>query len=289
VAGTTGAAGRGGTTGTAGTTGSGGTGTSSLPDLGKACTSNSDCTGGTTCLTASSKIVNGALGPANGYCSKVCTADADCSSAGVCLNVAASGATATGYCFQTCTFGGAAGSSKCHGRPDVGCLTIQAADATTTPPTPQLDICYPICSQDSDCPGRKCDLGSALCADTASPGDPLGSHCTVDPDGGASSCAGGCLPIGSGTGTAIAASFCTMYCVLGNLNSCNWVGAGTALTSGGTHGVCALASSDAQPGDVGFCTQECDAVSDCNDKTDPGSTCDTSAMSAVGHGFCSWN
>jgi pilus assembly protein FimV len=119
AAGTTGAAGRGGATGTAGTTGAAGTaGASALPDLGKACAAN---TGGTTCLTAASKIIVGAEGPANGYCSKACTADADCSSGGICLDVSAAGAPAQGYCFQTCTFGGAAGSSKCHGRTDVGC------------------------------------------------------------------------------------------------------------------------------------------------------------------------
>jgi hypothetical protein len=173
---------------------------------------------------------------------------------------------------------------------DVGCLTIQEADATTTPVTPQIDLCYPVCSQDSDCPGRKCDLGSALCADTPPAGDPLGSHCAIDPDAGTSSCAGGCLPIGSASGgTTAIASICTNYCVVGNLNACNWVGAGTSLTSGGTHGVCALASGNADVGDIGYCTQECDAANDCHDQADPGVVCDTSAMSAVGHGFCSWN
>jgi hypothetical protein len=172
----------------------------------------------------------------------------------------------------------------------VGCLTIQAADATTTPPTPQLDICYPICSQDSDCQGRKCDVASGLCADTAPTGDPVGAHCMTNADAGTSNCAGGCLPIGSAAGgTTVAANVCTMYCVVGSLNSCNWVGAGVSLTSGGAHGVCALASSNAQAGDIGFCTQECDTAADCSDQADPGVTCDLSAMSAVGHGFCSWN
>jgi hypothetical protein len=292
AAGTTGAAGRGGATGTAGTTGGAGTaGASALPDLGKACAANTDCTGGTTCLTAASKIIVGAEGPANGYCSKACTADADCSSGGICLDVSAAGAPAQGYCFQTCTFGGAAGSSKCHGRTDVGCLTIQAADATTTPATPQVDICYPACSQDSDCPaGRKCDLGNALCADTVPAGDPVGSHCATNADAGTSNCAGGCLPIGSAAGgTAVAANVCTNYCVVGNLNACNWVGAGTSLMSGGgAHGVCALADPNAQVGDMGFCSQECDTAADCSDKVDPGATCDTSAMSTIGHGICSW-
>jgi hypothetical protein len=260
-------------------------------DLGKACTAATDCTGGLTCLKATDKIIYGTEGPANGYCTKTCAADADCTaSGGICLNVSSTGATAVNYCFQTCTFGGPMGTSKCHGRMDVGCVTIQAADATTTPATPQVDICYPVCSQDSDCPaGRKCDLGSSQCADTAPTGDPLGAHCVSDPDAGTSNCAGGCLPIGSAAGgTAIAASVCSMSCVVGNLNACNWVGAGVSLSGGGTHGVCGLAASNAQAGDLGYCVQLCDAVADCSDKTDPGGTCDTSAMSAIGHGFCSF-
>ena len=75
---------------------------------------------------------------------------------------------------------------------------------------------------------------------------------------------------------------------VGDCGRSHWVGAGASLMSGGAHGVCALASGNAQVGDVGFCTQECDSATDCSDKTDPGATCDTSAMSAVGHGFCSW-
>ena len=273
-----------GTGGTAAPGADGGTPTS-LPDLGKACAGPADCTGGTTCLAATGKIILGTEAPANGYCSRSCTTDTDCAGSGICLDVSASGATtAVGYCFQTCTFGGPSGSVKCHGRTDVGCLTI---DSMTTPTT---DICYPVCSQDSDCPtGRKCDLSESLCADTAATGDPLGSHCTADPDGGASSCVGGCLPIGSAAGgNSVVANVCTMFCVVGNLNACNWVGSGTALTSGGAHGVCALASSNAQVGDIGFCSQECDTITDCSDKTDTGGTCDTSLMSTIGHGICSW-
>jgi hypothetical protein len=277
-----------GTTGRAGSTGTAGTGAvSSLPDLGKVCKADSECTGGTICLTATAKILNAAEGPANGYCSKACTHDSDCGSTGACLGVD-SKLNGAQYCFQTCTFGGPPGTSKCHGRMDVGCLTLIDADATTTPPTPQLDVCLPICSQDSDCPGRKCDVGTGFCGDTAAPGDLLGSHCTIDPDGGASTCAGACLPIGGAMPGTRAASFCSMLCVLGSTNSCNWVGAGASLTSGGPHGVCALGAGNAEIGDIGFCTQECDTVADCSDKTDTGGMCDTTYMADIGHGYCSW-
>ena len=281
AAGTTGA---GGTTGAAGTTGAGGSGGASVTAIGKACSADADCTGGLTCMTAGSKIIFETEGPAHGYCSKMCTVDTDCGNGNVGICVGVSSATATpqlGYCFQSCTFGGTA--TKCQGRTDVGCLTLPANGTI-----PAADVCYPICSQDSDCPvGRKCDVATNLCADTAAIGDPLGTHCTSNPDTGASSCAGGCLPVGNG-GTAVLASFCSMLCVVGNLNACNWVGAGSALTSGGVHGVCALSSSTAQVGDIGFCAQECDTAANCSDQMDTGLTCDTSLMSTIGHGICSW-
>jgi len=284
VAGATGAAGRGGAGATTGAAGMAGTSGGTLADLGKACSAATDCTGGLTCMRATDSILDGTSGPAHGYCTKTCAEDVECMPGGACLNTAAVGATPVGYCFKTCTFGGAGGTAKCHGRLDLGCVTI---DDTASP---TLDICYPICSQDSDCPtGRKCDLGSSQCTDTPRTGDPLGTHCTRDPDGGASSCAGGCLPIGGAAGgTTAVASFCSMLCVVGNLQSCNWVGAGMSLASGGVHGVCALAAAGAMPGDIGYCTQECDTASECRNQTDPGVTCDVSAMSAVGHGFCGW-
>ena len=60
----------------------------------------------------------------------------------------------------------------------------------------------------------------------------------------------------------------------GEQRSCNWVGAGTSLTSGGPHGVCALGAGNAEIGDIGFCSQECDTVADCSDKTDMGGMSD---------------
>jgi hypothetical protein len=272
--------GHGGTSGAVG----GGSGTTTFADIGKACTVDTDCLGGLTCLTAGSKIFYGTEGPADGYCSKPCASDTDCGATGLCFDISANSMPPTPYCFQTCTFG--QNAPKCHARPDVGCFPY---DATTTPTT---DLCYPLCSQDSDCPtGRKCDLGNGLCSDTPPAGDPLGTHCAVDPDASTTTCAGGCLPLGSSTdGGGQVASFCSMFCVVGNLDACNWAGAGVPLSTGGAHGVCLIAAGNAQVGDVGFCTQECDAVTDCSDKTDPGVTCDTdtSVMTTIGHGVCNW-
>ena len=277
-AGTTGTAGA---TGTAGTTGTGGAAGAALADLGKACAANTDCTGGTTCLLGSGKSFFGTDGPPNGYCSKSCSADTDCGSGGICADISAVGSTTPmGTCFQTCTFGGAAGTAKCHGRTDVACLHDYSG---ATP-----DYCRPLCTQDSDCPGRKCNLADSLCADTAATGDPLGTHCVSDPDSGASSCASFCLAVGGASGgTTAAANFCSIPCVIGNLNACNAAGTGS-LSSGGAHGVCAFSDMTAMQGDIGFCAQECDTAADCTDKTDTGVMCDTSVMSVINHGICSW-
>jgi hypothetical protein len=143
-----------------------------------------------------------------------------------------------------------------------------------------------MCSQDSDCAPRKCDLGNNVCVDTAPPGDRIGAHCTADAAGN-SNCAGFCLTIGPASGTPIA-SICTSACVAGELGACGWVGQGASL-GGGVHGVCALGSGNIAPGDVGFCAAECDSVSDCPDKSDPAPICDTSLQSVIGHGACSWS
>jgi hypothetical protein len=84
------------------------------------------------------------------------------------------------------------------------------------------------------------------------------------------------------------ASYCSRRCVFGALNACSWVEKATPLATGGPHGVCVLASETADIGDQGYCVQQCDAVTECSDKTDPGATCDVT-VPQLGHGFCSWN
>jgi hypothetical protein len=248
-------------------------------DLGKACSADTDCGPGLQCLKATDKVLAGTGGPAGGYCTIPCTSDSTCAPlAGVCIDYKLNTTDpAEAYCFQTCVFGGTDRLSKCQGRTNVGCFFDNTSNTSA---------CVPTCSQDSDCPaGRKCDPQFNLCMDTPTAGDPLGAHCTPDPNTGASSCAGVCLGIGSGTTPT--ATFCTTTCVLGELSGCGWVGKGMSV-AGGTHGVCVFGSSNATAGDIGFCSVECDTVADCPDKIDPGPTCDTSQMSAIGHGACSW-
>ena len=294
AAGTTGSGGstaRGGTTGSAGTTGAAGTtadgGVLPVGDLAKGCATNSDCTGGLTCAAPGSNTF-GAGGPANGFCTKAC-GDADAGDVcgalnAVCVNVNTD-ANPAPFCLPTCTFGSMDRATKCRGREDLGCAQLQDTAGGT------LDVCVPLCATDADCPsGRQCDKGNGLCVTAAKTGSPLGTACMQAVDGGTDSCAGFCLPIGSG-GTTVTARFCSQPCVLGTPTSCNLAAGTMSLAPHGSRGGCVFSSSGASLGDVGFCAQECDTAGDCLDKTDPNVMCDTSftAGTAVApHGFCTW-
>jgi hypothetical protein len=233
---------------------------------------------------AADRSLYGQNGPAGGYCTRACDpTDPEnpvCGVAnGYCVDFSAAGATTTqGYCVQACSYGGEDRVSKCWGRQDVACVRGEDQSANV------IGACFPICSSDRQCPtGRRCDSATGTCIDTPTAGDPLGAYCVPpNPDGGAATdtCAGSCLRLGAGT-------ICTRYCVLGELNGCEWVGAGMSL-AGGNHGVCLLGRSDARAGDLGFCAQQCDSVADCANKTDPGVMCDTTTVpiDIAGHGAC---
>jgi hypothetical protein len=177
------------------------------------------------------------------------------------------------WCLQLCSWGGASDAAtraaKCHGRADVACYKPPATDAGAPPA-----FCSPTCSQDADCGTRKCDPISNVCVDMPSMGLALGAKCDPNND----QCGGTCLPL-------MKAQFCSQPCVLGSINQCNHTAG--ALTTG-AHGLCALQQTGSAAGDLGFCSQECEAVADCSDKTDPGGTCDLTVKMVAGHGVCTW-
>ena len=92
-------------------------------------------------------------------------------------------------------------------------------------------------------------------------------------------CAGSCIALAK-------AQYCSQPCVLNSPQQCNQTMG--ALNMGGTHGLCNLAQMGSAAGDLGFCSQACDAVTDCSDTADPGATCDMTPKATTGHGVCRW-
>ena len=273
-------------TGGGGSTGTGGTPAASSA-LGQPCAAAADCKTGLTCVPPADKTIYGVGGPAHGYCTLPCSNDATSAAActtagGICVDVG-DGKTPLGYCMQTCTTGGAAGTTKCNDRSDVACIPLTDANGNAATPA-----CLPVCSQDSDCPtGRKCDDGLNICVDMVGAGKTFGSKCAYDPNQMMEECAGFCVPV-AGTAAAPTATFCSKGCVFGFASECGWVDKGVSLKDGAPHGICISLATAPATGDPGFCLQLCDTTADCTNQTDPGLVCDMSAAATIGHGVCLW-
>jgi hypothetical protein len=265
--------------------GGGAGGAAPADDLGKPCDSAVNCGVGFVCARAADPVF-ATGGPAHGMCTKACgtsaTGDSCGPIGGVCVDMSRT-ATPAPFCMQRCAVGGTARASKCRGRADMGCATL--GNGTGAP----VDACLPICATDADCPvGRFCSPATGLCEAAPAGGDPLGSYCRTQPDGGASSCAGTCIELG--TATVVTAGFCSQACVIGTASACN-PALGTMSLAGASRGLCAFAPTGAVAGDIGYCAQQCDTAADCLDKIDPGGWCETASLAATTfapHGFCSW-
>ena len=172
------------------------------------------------------------------------------------------------YCLELCTAGSVT-ASKCHGRLDQSCNSLNTVDA-----------CIPLCGEDADCPGRKCDPLSGFCVDKPATGGALGSACMKDEE-----CAGGiCKKISETAGV------CSSFCRLAGRDSLEGCGyRRTAVKSAATPvGACLTGVDDnAAPGDLGTCWQLCDETADCTLKN-PGWTCvlDPTLISILNHGVC---
>jgi hypothetical protein len=245
--------------------------------LGTSCTSNTDCTGGLTCLRPTDNLAPGA-GPPNGLCTADCSTAANealCTKTlgGICVSFSLPATKS--FCMESCTQGKASPpESKCHGRPDVVCNGLD---------TPGLFACIPLCATDSDCGARKCDLATGFCSDVVTPGAPIGSPCTMHSD-----CAGDfCYPFEFGPDASSTAGVCTAGCRLGNLEGCKF--RTSPLDAGPPVGACLLSTSSADDGDAAICAQLCDSIDDCG-TVDPRWTCilDSSVRTAFGHGGYCW-
>jgi hypothetical protein len=253
----------------------GGGGDAGSTPLGISCMSNADCSTGLTCLKPTDNIAPSS-GPPNGICTLECATTANETSCrsfgGTCISFSSS-PTAKSFCMETCTTGMVTPpSAKCHGRPDMVCAEL----------VPTGFGCIPLCATDSDCGTRKCDLGTGFCTDFVTPGAPIGSPCTDDPD-----CAGAfCYPFDLTPDASSSAGVCTALCRLGNLEGCKFRTG--ALDAGPPVGACLLATPSADNGDVGICAQLCDSVADCT-TNDPRWTCnfDPDVFALFQHrGYC---
>lgn len=267
---TGGASGAGSTGGATSGGGSGGATSSSSSPIGKSCLVDTDCLAGLTCVTTASDTLNGG-GPPGGFCTLDCSGDggpASCAQydpGSVCLQT--SPTTGAALCFEGCTVG-SSDANKCHGRSDVACE--QAVDTGGNPVTGD-DYCAPACRGDFDCKGRKCDLGSGVCADTTTGTGklPIGSKCT--PGATVDQCTGICLQLSDGSTTY---PTCSGVCTVGQLG-CNQDPSSTAPPDS----ACGFAATDtATTGDSGFCAQLCDCDSQCRF---PGFICQTLPSAAV--------
>jgi hypothetical protein len=215
----------------------------------QACTTDTDCEPGLTCITDTDNDPVFGGGPAGGFCTTACNADADCPDPGdVCLQIDPS---QPGRCTLGCTPGPAVDSvmdlfmsletGKCLGRPDLRCDALKTGGG----------VCLPTCGEDAQCEdGRVCDPRLAVCVDQPSAGLPTGDLCveTVSP----TPCAGVCVGFNSGV------AMCSSPCVLGGADPLASDNCG-----GPKNGFCAFRPAPDGAGDTGYCTPSCSAQSDC--------------------------
>jgi hypothetical protein len=265
----------GGVVGTGGKGGSGGTGggtdaTISKSNLGRACTSDTQCGEGLTCVTE----VGGSVLP-GGLCTKPCagvqdalSSDAYCAEeapGAICVGLASGDANA--YCLQGCTVGT---DTSCFGREDAACEEL----------TDGSHACIPICNADAFCTTSthpNCSGETTWCETAPDPGTlPLGSHC--DPNAAIDECAEGTCFLYDDAGNG----FCSSPCRIGTVPQCGWDG--TSPTA--ADALCLLLlDSQASNADLGYCSQLCNCDADCRY---PGFVCNPlTALSQFGKaGYC---
>lgn len=222
--------------------------------VGAECITDRDCGFGLRCYDALSDSLGGG-GPAGGYCSLPCSTAADCA------NVDAnSGCGALGgepLCIRLCEAGPSDPTApKCLGRDDLTCVSLLALGDEPPAGARNLGICAPRCGSDSDCGGRRCDLGTGLCMDEVAGGAPLGAACDS-----AAECASGVC----GAPSTAAARFCSAFCTLG-VPGCGFDGSEPKI---GAACVLPIVAGEGD-GDRGLCLELCDTADDC---LEPGSTC----------------
>jgi hypothetical protein len=238
--------------------------------LGAACSHDSDCPAGASCLSTSGEALFGGAAP-SGVCVAPCDARSACSSyaGAVCVDVADPTANpdaspAQGTCFETCTVGDTS-PSKCHGAPHVACAPLEGGAAGA-------GYCRPVCATGADCASGACDPRRGVCVATAPPDTTFGLSCDVRGGDGGSDASSGpdaatatpacdalCVTLGARV------SLCSRRCVYGSAGECGPASGGLRL------GGCLFPVQGGTVGDLGYCGELCDCNGDCRD---PAFVCD---------------
>jgi hypothetical protein len=261
--------------GRAGRGGGAGRASTSNGTLGSRCASDGSCESGLTCVTDTSRLLDG-KSPAGGICTLPCQSDTECRAvAAGSFCVAFDAERTLAYCLEGCRTG-VAGEPKCHGRTDVACTllglvptstacgtsddcAISELCATTADPPVCGDIvtgCVPNCGGDFDCaPGSFCEFSTGLCVQTLPSGLSIGDRC--DPTATTDPCNGYCQSKDDAGTEGVCAAFCTLA---PGLLGCGWDGSEPADAA-----CLFLTRLSPEPGigDVGICGALCDCNADC--------------------------
>jgi hypothetical protein len=222
-----------------------------VASVGLQCTSDADCGGGSTCLTATGTAFFGG-GTARGTCTIDCTQylkdsagksapnlpkqygcdptvdpnDPNAQVTSVCLNFGTD-VNPQGYCSSVCQFGSPANATqldpnKCRGRDDTVCQPLFNADGTEA-----FSYCRPFCQADDQCgAGSYCDHNSGICLKGTSALKKNGDSCTYSADPNApQECSGFCAAIYSQTDPNVPANkkshgFCVDACEVSSPDAC---------------------------------------------------------------------
>jgi hypothetical protein len=266
------------TSGGSNSTSSTNTGTSTetntdLLALGASCSTDQDCPKKAQCLTNDSKSWLGGA-PPEGICVADCSEDdqvCDDFANTTCIESLREGAepSQTGIrsalCLPRCSpKDGSLSEPSCSKFPGTLCEPL-SDDGT--------GVCRPMCSLDSQCASKHCDLQFGVCvSEPTTYKTSFGSACSPEN----STCNGVCLTLSSGY------EVCSNRCTFGSRATCDGITGSTVASA------CAYGSMGGGLGDLGYCAQLCDCDDDCaHEQLVCESFADESVRAALGHqGLC---
>ncbi|MBI5514938.1 MAG: hypothetical protein HY909_14275 [Deltaproteobacteria bacterium] len=223
------------------------------------CTVDSQCPGGreAVCIRVQD-------GYPQGYCSRRCTTQANCTDEGECLPFGSS----ESRCFRRC-------DTTMDCRPGYYCF------ATTTIDRQSTQACFPLCTEDGQCPGSACNRWSRFCSQVNEMRGDNGAPCAAANECRSNRCIEELSSAGAPTGNL--GGYCTSRCVIPEDEAYTAPMLPQADCPMGS--VCTR-DSTAMAGSIGTCRKACMENGDCR----PGYICShpsrgTDAGVTV-NGFC---